>query len=236
MSNVPPVQAFHASGPGKRGRGRGRGRRQGRGGAGVQRGRGGRARGQGQRRVTCPACGMGFKFTLVPPLHVCCKECSKTWHTRCVRNGTGGGTEFICQDCSPHTPVATTAVSPPPVPVSRVQTPVATTIVPPAPERPVPASRLTDAAQVQTPASPVPGELLLSEPSDRLPSYKDNMRKFDAKIYEDGFKRSPTQMETPANGDCGPEAFIDQLNWKGTHDIHTRDSPGQNGVASLLLR
>ena len=230
MSNVPPVLAFRASAAG-RGRGRGRGHRQGRGG--VQRGR-------GQRRVTCPTCGKGFKFSLIPPLHVCCKECNKTWHTRCVRNGTGGGTEFICQDCSAQTPVA---VSPPPVvtappaperpaPVTSVQTPVVTTPVPPAPERPPPASRLTDAA----PVNPVPREMLLSEPSDCLPTYRDNMEKFDALMYEHGFKRSPTQLDTPANGDCGPEAFIDQLNWNGVHGIHTRDPPGQNGVAALLLR
>ena len=73
------------------------------------------ARGRGQRRVTCPECGMGFKWTLIPPLHVTCKVCSRTWHTPSyVRNRTVGSTEFIYQECSPAPP------QPQPAPISSV--------------------------------------------------------------------------------------------------------------------
>ncbi len=269
MSHIPPVQAFHASGPGGRGRGRGRGRR-GRGGRGQGRALGGRDRGGGTqrgntRKVLCPVCGIGFRGGQ----QVVCKVCSRTWHTRCVRNGSGGGTEFTCHVCSlvtqeePQPPAPAQCHSPAPSPASSPA---------PAPTRPGPASRLVpttasgQAVALPRPASvpeDVTGELLLQEPSDHLPrkpSYLDNMKKFDDKIQNEGFKRSDTQMNTPANGNCGPEgnivvkyvfkdlrrghlvlfftisAFIDQLNWRRKHGMFTRDPPGEQGVAALLLR
>ena len=54
--------------------------------------------------------------------------------------------------------------------------------------------------------SGVPGEMLLRQ-SVRMvtPSYRDNMSSFDDKIFSLGMKRSDTQQNTPANGNCGPE-------------------------------
>lgn len=196
-----------------------------------------------------------------------CKVCSRTWHTRCVRNGSGGGTEFTCHVCS-----LVTQDEPPAPALTHSPTPSPASSPAPAPSRPGPASRLVpppasgQAVAPQTSASvpeDVTGELLLQELNDdlpRKPSYLDNMKKFDDKMQNEGFKRSDTQRNTPANGNCGPEgnifviyvfkdlrrghlvifftitAFIDQLNWRRKHGLFTRDPPGEQGVAALLLR
>ena len=48
-------------------------------------------------------------------------------------------------------------------------------------------------------------EQLLVEASGQKPSYLDNMPKMDQKLFSEGFARSPSQFNTPAMGNCGPE-------------------------------
>ena len=56
------------------------------------------------------------------------------------------------------------------------------------------------------PARPAPGP---ARPDDvLLPSYLDNMPQMDLKLDNCGFKRSPSQLNTPAAGNCGPEGEL----------------------------
>ena len=54
--------------------------------------------------------------------------------------------------------------------------------------------------------APAPGP---SRPDDvLLPSYLDNMPQMDLKLDSCGFQRSPSQLNTPAAGNCGPEGEL----------------------------
>jgi len=58
--------------------------------------------------------------------------------------------------------------------------------------------------------SPGPVSFSVSVPGDlaeMLPSYLDNLDAFDKKMETLGMKRSVTQFNTPANGNCGPEGI-----------------------------
>ena len=58
--------------------------------------------------------------------------------------------------------------------------------------------------------SPTPVSFSVSVPGDlaeMLPSYLDNLDAFDKKMETLGMKRSVTQFNTPANGNCGPEGI-----------------------------
>ena len=48
-------------------------------------------------------------------------------------------------------------------------------------------------------------QLLIEAEGPRKPSYLENMPRMDLKLASCGFTRSPTQFNTPAFGDCGPE-------------------------------
>ena len=58
--------------------------------------------------------------------------------------------------------------------------------------------------------SPTPVSFSVSvpgDPTEMLPSYLDNLDAFDKKMETLGMKRSVTQFNTPANGNCGPEGI-----------------------------
>ena len=58
------------------------------------------------------------------------------------------------------------------------------------------------------------GELLLQEPSDNhLPTFRHNAKRFDERMESLGFSRSPTQLDTPADGDCFLHAALDTVKY-----------------------
>ena len=56
--------------------------------------------------------------------------------------------------------------------------------------------------------------MLLSEEVEVpcLPTYLDYNTKFDERMNNLGFERSPTQRNTKGDGNCGIYALLDQLN------------------------
>ena len=64
----------------------------------------------------------------------------------------------------------------------------------------------------QAPVSVDPYAMLLPEPVREVtlaprPAYIDNMAMFDDKMFSLGMIRSRTQLNTQANGNCGPEGI-----------------------------
>ena len=108
-----------------------------------------------------------------------------------------------CEDMehAPESPVLTEA----PALVPETQDPALT------PETQAPAlAQSPESFSVPVPG--VPAEMLLQEAVGDVipapvPSYIDNMSSFDRKMISLGMKRSDTQPNTPANGNCGPEGI-----------------------------
>ena len=116
-----------------------------------------------------------------------------------------------CEDTehTPDSPVLTEA----PALVSETQAPTLT------PETEAPAIALAPES-FSVPVPGVPAEMLLQEPVGdvipaTIPSYIDNLSNFDRKMFTLGMKRSDTQPNTPANGNCGPEGIFNILTSNG---------------------
>ena len=57
----------------------------------------------------------------------------------------------------------------------------------------------------ETPGDIVTEDETPADISSGKPSFRDNMAAFDEKMFSLGMKRSPTQFDTPADGNCGPK-------------------------------
>ena len=197
---------------GGRGRGRGRGRGK------------GRARSAKEPQPHCPHCGGPVQHKRPDPKHVVCRVCDGKYHKKCVTLTFGARSTFVCARCNPDGS-STARPRPASVPASRLRSPAPALATAPAPAPgdvcdlgdsvPRGDTLAIDTSQAVTVPVPASGliyeadsdlELLLIEAEGpRKPSYLDNMPRMDLKLASCGFTRSPTQFNTPAFGDCGPE-------------------------------
>ena len=218
-TTVESYAPFADVGPGAatgQGRGQPAGGRGGRGGRGRPRGRPrGQGRGRGGPRVPSQRekcyCGIAIQPNKDPPNWVRCVQCRKVEHDRCTHNdAVGGDTDWRCAMCEagmtePRDP--RTCEDTEHAPDSAVLTEAPALI----PETEAPALALLPES-FSVPVPGVPAEMLLQEAVGDVipapvPSYIDNMSSFDRKMISLGMKRSDTQPNTPANGNCGPEGI-----------------------------
>ena len=134
------------------------------------------------KKVLCPVCSRGFQFKRTPATHTTCSKCETNYHKKCVKLSFGGGKHFKCKSCIDKEEVAVT-----------IEVPV----------------HVNETCQQSSCT-----ELLLVEDDvivSTKPSYLNDMDKFNQRMSELGFKRSPTQEVTKGDGDCALWAIIDQV-------------------------
>ena len=141
-----------------------------------------------------------------PPLHHVCSDCQIMYHNRCIQIES----PFVCDKCKPAESVPANSVSSPSTPSVSPSSP--------------PSQRIAPAS------TSCCDELLLTEGdlgASCLPSYVDFVNKFDGRMTVLGFQRSPSEKNTPADGNCGVHALVDQLNLprnESTPMFDTRDN------------
>ena len=152
------------------------------------------------RKQLCLICKRGFQLRRLPPLHVICSGCQVMVHKRCIKQSS---TRFICTKCKPSTSDSMSGT----LPSSPVATAASTSCT-------IPSSRSLPASDKSVLTSSCCEEMLLSEEVEVpcLPTYLDYNTKFDERMNNLGFERSPTQRNTKGDGNCGIYALLDQLN------------------------
>ena len=89
-----------------------------------------------------------------------------------------------------------------------IQSPVSFSASVPGDLAPAPLWSESDIQGMATSPGPVSFSVSVpGDPAEMLPSYLDNLDAFDKKMETLGMKRSVTQFNTPANGNCGPEGI-----------------------------
>ena len=74
-------------------------------------------------------------------------------------------------------------------------------------ERAISQRKFSVTIEDETSVDIVLGDKTPADISSEKPSFRDNMVAFDEKMFSLGMKRSPTQFNTPADGNCGPEGI-----------------------------
>ena len=63
-------------------------------------------------------------------------------------------------------------------------------------------------ANLVTIGDETPADIVTPDIVTAKPSFSDNMAAFDEKMFSLGMRRSQTQYNTPADGNCGPEGIL----------------------------
>lgn len=144
----------------------------------------------------CPVCSKGFQLRRNPPLHTTCKSCNRKVHNRCLRSTLADQCTEICFQC--NNPPGEVLLQE----VARQET--STSIAPT-----VRNGDLTlEEGDIVIPFHGLPFQEIATTV---LPAYTEYATAFDLRMDHLGFQRSPTQMNTYADGNCALYALMDQI-------------------------
>ena len=183
------------------------------------------------KAVSCPICHKGFQMRRQPPLHIVCSGCSIPVHKRCVPKKELM-VPFECLKCSS----ATMKVVPSGNEHAHESLPskIADTTTP--------SISISESVTVQPNIHAKvcfsgPGAMKVAAKAKALARLDDRntAHEFEQRMNSLGFKSSPTQSNTIADGNCGVRALCDQLNifsddpmfGQGEHDLARRYTVNQ---------